>query len=86
MHAIVAHLVNKTMKLQTLLLGLKKLQKPHIGENMAFAILATIDNYDIQKLLGYFVINNAENNDTMVKSISRVFQYNLIEQIYKSYY
>ena len=47
MHAIVAHFVDKTMKLQTLLLGLKKLQGPHTGENMAFAVLATVDDYEI---------------------------------------
>ena len=74
MHAIVAHFVDETMKLQTLLLGLKELQKPHTGENMAFAVLATVDDYEIRNLLGYFVMDNAENNDTMVKSISRVFQ------------
>lgn len=74
MYAIVAHFVDKTMKLQTLLLGLKKLQRSHTSENMAFAILATVDDYEIRNFLGYFVMDNAENNYTMVKSISKVFQ------------
>lgn len=40
---------------------------------MAQIVLKTLDDYEIRNSLGYFVIDNAENNDTMLKHISTEF-------------
>jgi len=66
--------VNKSEALRTLLLTLKELEKKHNGENMAIIILNVLSIYAIRNRLGYFVMNNATNKDTMMKTIARNFQ------------
>jgi len=66
--------VNKSEALRTLLLTLKELEEKHNGENMTIIILNVLSIYAIRNRLDYFVMNNATNNDTMVKTIARNFQ------------
>ena len=73
MLATVSHFVDENVKLQTLLLSLKEIQGQHTGENMAQIVLETLDDYEIRNSLGYFVIDNAENNDIILKHISNTF-------------
>ena len=71
---IVSHFINENIQQETLLLALKKLQEAHIDENMTVIVLQTLNEYEIRDKLDYFVMNNAKNNDTMMKTISRTLQ------------
>jgi len=71
---VVSHFVDESEALRTLLLALKELQGEHNGENMAVIILDTLSTYAIRNRLGYFVMDNATNNDTMLEAIARNFQ------------
>ena len=71
---IVFHFINENMQQKTIFFALKKLQKIHFDENMIVIVFQTLNDYEIRDKLNYFVMNNAKNNDTMMKIISRIFQ------------
>jgi hypothetical protein len=44
------------------------LKGPHSGENIAALLSTVIDFYNISADLGFFMMDNASNNDTCVTS------------------
>jgi len=61
--------VSSKYKVETILLGLRRLKGPHSGENIAEAIVAVVKTYKIIDKIGYFVLDNAGLNDTCVSAI-----------------
>ena len=49
---------------------MKEVDGEHSGENIAKYIHQVILDYGIEKNLGYFVMDNAPNNDTMITNLS----------------
>ena len=70
---MIFHFVNKNMQQQILFFFLKKIIEFHTKKNIIQIVLCTFDNYAIRNNLNYFVMNNAKNNNIMLKIISRVF-------------
>ncbi len=68
--AVVAHFTSKKSKLVTVTLGLIKLEGDHSGENQAAIILNILDEYKIRNKLGYIVIDNAHQNDSLIAVIA----------------
>ena len=66
------------MQQQTLLLVLKKMQEAHSDENLMQLVFQTFDDYEIRDNLNYFVMNNAKNNNIMLKTIQIFFESNMI--------
>jgi hypothetical protein len=62
----VAHFVNKAGKRRSAVLALRQLQGAHTGENLAGVLLQIFSEYDIQKKIGFFIADNADNNDVCV--------------------
>ncbi|EJP61141.1 putative transposase [Beauveria bassiana ARSEF 2860] len=56
--------------LQSLVVGIKELGGQHSGENMAEAIMEFIREYGIASKVGYFMMDNASNMNTMIDQIS----------------
>jgi hypothetical protein len=56
---------------------MKELRGEHSGENLASVLLEVIEDYQIISKIGYIIIDNAENNDTMIArlSTSKTFYY-----------
>jgi hypothetical protein len=54
------------------LLDLPPLKGPHSGENIASIVGSVIDAYDISSMLGYFMMDNAEPNDTCIKELAKL--------------
>jgi hypothetical protein len=71
--AVVAHFLDEHYKLQTILLDLPCLKGPHSGENIAALLSKVIDFYDISAILGFFVMDNASNNDTCIKELAKKY-------------
>lgn len=67
--------------LQSLVVGIKELGGQHSGENMAEAIMEFIREYGIASKVGYFVMDNASNMNTMIDQIS-----DDLEREFKVYY
>lgn len=66
---VVAHFIDYTGTPRTILIGLREVIGTHSGENIAEAVVGVIEDYNISHLLGYFVMDNADNNDTAVEAI-----------------
>jgi len=55
--------MNPVMRLCTL-------ERSHTGANMAEIVMKVLREYGIEEKLGYFVGDNANNNDTLVRHLA----------------
>lgn len=69
----VLHFIDKSGVLRTIFLLLPKLVGEHSGQNIALLILKTCFNFEFCSKLDYFVIDNANNNNTIIKAIALSF-------------
>jgi hypothetical protein len=66
------HYINSCSNLQNLPIALPQLIGAHSSERIAEVILKTLDLFSINaRTLGYFVLNNASNNDLAVLAIAQ---------------
>jgi hypothetical protein len=73
---IVAHFATSSGHLYDLPIALPQLNGAHTGEAIAEAVVATLKAYRITSSnLGYFVLDNAANNDTTITAISREYDF-----------
>jgi hypothetical protein len=71
---VVAHFANAHGKLRDLLIALPQLTGAHTGENMAEVIASILRAFNIPALkVGYFVLDNATNNDSAVEALARKY-------------
>jgi hAT family C-terminal dimerisation region len=49
---------------------------PHTGVNIASHVKGVIESFEIQHKIGYFVLDNASNNDTAMESLGAEFRIN----------
>ncbi|KAA8615108.1 hypothetical protein PtrSN002B_011378 [Pyrenophora tritici-repentis] len=74
---IVAHFVNRLGKLIDLPIALPQLMGPHSGENMAEIVYSTLQKFGVTaRTIGYFVLDNAYNNDTTITALASKFGFN----------
>ncbi|KAG7100801.1 Zinc finger BED domain-containing protein RICESLEEPER 1 like [Verticillium longisporum] len=71
--SIVGHFVDSEGEKRDVLLGLPRLVGPHSGESMAPYVKEVIDQYEMGFKLGYFMLDNAESNDTCLETLARWF-------------
>jgi hypothetical protein len=69
--AIIAHYISEDNKLESSLLALKEIEGSHEGDNIAPIIEAELAEWGIISKLGYLQMDNASNNDTMIKALGR---------------
>jgi len=69
---IVAHWWDLDDALKSALIALPKLLGVHSGENIAFTTVEVLKQYEIQNNVGYFMFDNASNNDTAVEHINQL--------------
>ncbi|KAK4077565.1 hypothetical protein Purlil1_12327 [Purpureocillium lilacinum] len=73
---IVGHFVDNDGRKRDVLLGLPRLVGrlgPHSGENIAPYVKEVIDQYEMGAKLGYFMLDNAESNDTCLETLAQWF-------------
>ena len=68
--AVVAHFTTEKLVLTTATLALIEIEGDHSGANQAAAVLCVLDDYQIRNTLGYFVIDNANINDTLIAAVT----------------
>ena len=66
----IAHFVNSQGSLEEVLICLNEVKGPHTGENLSQYVLEAINDFDITSRLGYFQMDNAPNNDVMLREVS----------------
>ena len=67
---IVSHYTNEQGAPKQSVLVMKELRGEHIRENLASVFLKVLEDYQIISKLGYMMMDNANNNDTMMEYIS----------------
>jgi hypothetical protein len=67
---IIAHYISENGALEQVVLAMKEIEGNHKGENLAPVLMEVIRDWGIARKLGYIVIDNASNNDTMVQAFS----------------
>jgi hypothetical protein len=68
---IAAHFVNRAGRLQSVLLGLRRLKEAHGGEQIAEHLVSVIKQYGFASRLGVFVGDNVDSNDVAWKETLR---------------
>ena len=64
---VVAHFVDKDYQLRTIMLALRRITGSYSGENLAYTLEQIIEEFEITGRLGYFVLDNAESNNTCIE-------------------
>jgi hypothetical protein len=74
---VVGHYMSSQYKVETVLLGFRRLRGPHSGENIAEAVLKVIHKYGLTgNRIGWFVLDNITSNDTCVAEILKALSIN----------
>ena len=69
--AIVSHFVDlDTQESATALISLRELKGTHGGEAMGQVFLEVIEEYGLKNKIGFFTMDNAGSNDTMLQYIA----------------
>ncbi|KAF4546955.1 Hypothetical protein D9617_87g078060 [Elsinoe fawcettii] len=74
---LVAHFIDAGGTPVTTLLALPRQAGRHTGANLAETIGALIAHYNLQDRVGYFVTDNASNNDTCLDFLGREFGFKM---------
>lgn len=72
--AVVGHFTGEDLKLHTVTLALKELEKEHSEANQSAVVLDVLDNFEMRNKLGYLVMDNAGTNDTLIEHIADALQ------------
>ena len=67
---VIAHYIAEDGKLESSVLAMKDIVGNHDGVNLAGYIMEVISDWGFAAKLGYFQMDNARNNDTMLRKIS----------------
>jgi hypothetical protein len=70
---LTVHFLDGEGKFRTFLLGLPQIERRHSGENLADRVSEIIHEYGLEDRVGYFVTDNAENNDTCLEDLGAEF-------------
>jgi len=68
---LVAHWMDTDYKLQSTVIGMRRINGRHTGENLAACFLDVVEPYSILDKIGYFTLDNASNNDTALHHIAQ---------------
>jgi hypothetical protein len=78
---IVAHYVDSKGDLQDLPIALPQLTGAHSGKRMAEVIIKTLQDFNItSQSIGYFVLDNASNNDSTVATLAQKYSLNAVHR------
>jgi len=67
---IIAYFLSKTGTRMDFVIGLRLLEGSHTCANMAEVVTGVLREYGVEEKLGYFVGDNASNNDTLVMALA----------------
>ena len=71
MIAITAHWTDPNWKVQSTLMAIREIEGDHDGENISQVVHAVVKEFEIVDRFGYFMGDNASNNDTAMNCLNR---------------
>lgn len=75
LNGIVAHFLGADYQPRTLLLALPEQKDAHTGDNIASHVARIIEEFKIEGNLGYFVLDNATNNNTCMEALGKRYNF-----------
>jgi hypothetical protein len=75
LNGIVAHFINAKFEPRAILLATPEQSGSHSGIEIADEVIRVIVDFGIEDKLGYFVLDNASNNDTAMQAIADKFDF-----------
>jgi hypothetical protein len=69
---VVAHHISEDNILESSALAMVELQGKHKGGNITPNVVRIIEKYGLLSKSGFFPMDNAGNNDTMLRAVSRI--------------
>lgn len=78
LNGIVAHFINDDWKPYAVVLGAPEQKEAHSGDNIAGQVISTLKDFGITAdRLGYFMLDNASNNDTAMEAIAAEYGFDV---------
>jgi len=71
MLGVTAHYLDEQLRVKTVLLGLRPMYGAHSGAAIAEELLTVMRDFEISDRVGYFVADNASNNDAALRQIAK---------------
>ncbi|EKG09103.1 Ribonuclease H-like protein, partial [Macrophomina phaseolina MS6] len=71
------HFLSSSGKVRQFLIGLPKLEGRHTGVNLAEEVARVIAEWDIGLKIGYFITDNADNNDACLEALAKEHGFNV---------
>lgn len=78
--AVTAHFCDAKGEFRTLLLSLPHQAGHHTGFNIASTISAIVQTFGLEQKLGWFVCDDASNNDTCIEALGSEFEFDRFER------
>jgi hypothetical protein len=76
LNGVFAHFLDPIGKKKKILLSIPSINGSHTGEAIADGVGEIIKEFGLEKRVGYFVLDNAGNNNTGVEALGRMFGFN----------
>lgn len=70
---VVAHCLGRDLKAKSVSIALTSVEGAHSGENIAEAVIPILEMYELQGKIGFFMTDNASNNDTCIAALCEHF-------------
>lgn len=67
---VVGHWMSKKGRIHHTLLGLRKMEGSHTGENQCALLWKVIEEYGLEHRIGFFTLDNAANNDVVLRVLA----------------
>jgi hypothetical protein len=80
LNGIVAHFINAKFEPRAILLATPEQSGSYAGIEIADEVIRVIVDFGIEDKLGYFVLDNASNNDTAMQAIADKFDFDPTER------
>src|SRR5216117_179757 len=73
-HLSYNHWTSEDYKVKAMLLAIREIHGEHTGENIANVVYPVLKEYNIHDRFGYYVGDNATNNDTSVEWLNQLLR------------
>ena len=80
LNGVFTHFLDPLSKKKKILLSIPSINESHTGEAIAKDVTKIIKEFGLKKRVGYFVLDNAGNNNTAVEALSLMFSFNPIKR------
>jgi hypothetical protein len=67
---VISHFLQDSGRQGHMVLGLREIEGTHSGENLCTVLVNILSEYNIWSKIGYFMMYNASNNDTMLDAFA----------------